>query len=144
MKTIQTRFGEVSYDPDKTIHFPKGLLGFEHLREFIVMPSDNEDPMLCIQSTEDPMVAFLLVDPTLFFPDYRVFPDDSASQVLGIASEDQCFVLSTITVHSDGRISINLLAPVLYAPKTDRALQIVLEGSGYQAKAFVPLKDHET
>ncbi len=35
MKTIQTRFGDVEYDPDNLLHFPAGLIGFPTLHKFI-------------------------------------------------------------------------------------------------------------
>ena len=68
MNKIMTRFGEVEYDPEKTLHFPKGLIGFEDLHEFIVMPNIKEGPLFWIQSVEDPQIAFVLTDPTSFFP----------------------------------------------------------------------------
>ena len=29
MKKIQSRFGEIEYDPENTLLFPEGLIGFE-------------------------------------------------------------------------------------------------------------------
>jgi flagellar assembly factor FliW len=139
MKTLQTRFGEVTYDPDKVVHFPEGLIGFERLRDFIVMPNKNDDVLLCFQNVEEPHVAFLLINPSLFFPDYQVDVSRKVREKLGIEADDPCFILTTITFHQDKAVTLNLLAPVVYAPKTDRAVQIVLEGSGYLTKT--PLKN---
>jgi flagellar assembly factor FliW len=138
MKTLQTRFGEVTYDPDKVVHFPEGLIGFERLRDFIVMPNKNDDVLLCFQNVEEPHVAFLLINPALFFPDYQVDVTRKVREKLGIEVDDPYFILTTITFHQDQAVTLNLLAPVVYAPKTDRAVQIVLEGSGYLTKT--PLK----
>jgi flagellar assembly factor FliW len=139
MKTLRTRFGEVTYDPDKVVHFPEGLIGFERLRDFIVMPNKNDDVLLCFQNVEEPHVAFLLINPSLFFPDYQVDVSRKVREKLGIELDDPCFILTTITFHQDQTVTLNLLAPVIYAPKTDRAIQIVLEGSGYLTKT--PLKN---
>ena len=141
MKTLQTRFGEISYDPEKIIRFPEGLVGFEHLRDFVVLPNKQEDdPLYCFQNVEEPHLAFLLIDPALFFPDYEVTPDAEVLEKLGITSQDPCFVLTMITFHQDDTITLNLLAPVIYTPKTDRAVQIILEASGYEAKTPLPQK----
>lgn len=141
MKVIETRFGQVRYDPEKTIRFPEGLLGFEHLRDFVVMPSKREnDPVFCFQSVEEPHLAFLLIDPAPFFPDYKVAPWPEVFEKLGIDAKDPYFVLTTITFHSDETVTLNLLAPVIYTPRTDRAVQIVLDGSGYKARTPLPGK----
>ncbi|MFP4160189.1 MAG: flagellar assembly protein FliW [Desulfobacterales bacterium] len=139
MKTLQTRFGEITYDPDRVVRFPEGLVGFESLRDFVVMPAKRkDDPVVCFQSVDEPHLAFLLVNPVLFFPDYRVDPGDGVLEKLGITSGDTFFILTTITFYEDGRITLNLLAPVIYTPETDRAIQVVMEGSGYDAKTPLP------
>lgn len=138
MKTVRTRFGDVEYHPDKTIHFPKGLLGFESLREFMVMPSENEDPLICLQSLEDPQVAFLLVDPKRYFPDYRIDIGQQEAGVLGLDQDDDYCILTMITVHPDQSVTLNLVAPVLYAPRTQLALQKVLENTEYSVRTPLP------
>ena len=138
MKTIQTPFGQLSYNPDKLVHFPEGLIGFEGLRDFIVMPINKDDFLFCFQSVEETHVAFLFVNPVLFFPDFLIHIGGEEREKLGIKANDDYFVLTTITYHQDQTVTLNLLAPVIYAPKTDMAIQIVLDGSGYQTKT--PLK----
>ena len=138
MKTINTSFGELIYDPDKLVHFPEGLIGFERLRDFVVMQTDKDDFLFCLQSVEEFHVAFLLINPVLFFPDYRVDIGRKEREKLGIKTNDPFFILTTITFYQDQTVTLNLLAPVIYSPKTDRAIQIVLEGSGYLTKT--PLK----
>lgn len=138
MKTIQTRFGEVSYDPNKIILFPNGLIGFEDLRQFIVLPNEKKNSLWCIQSVEQGHIAFLLTDPTKYYPDYWINPGREERQLLGIGNNDNYFVLTMITVHKDKQITLNLMAPVLYTPKTDKAIQIILEGSEYSSRTPLP------
>ena len=140
MKNIQTLFGDVSYDPGKAIRFPEGLIGFESLRDFIVMPHKNDDFIYCFQSLEQPHVVFLLVDPALFFPDYQVPVGRTVRKKLGIEPEDPFFILTTITFHRENKITLNLLAPVVYSPKSNNAVQIVLDGSDYTTKTELPLQ----
>jgi flagellar assembly factor FliW len=137
MKTIQSRFGELTYDPEKTLLFSQGLIGFEHLREFVVMPNEGGDPLFCIQSVDDPRFAFLLTDPRRYFPSYTVAPSGQDRVQLGIGPDDECLVLAMITVHLDKSVTLNLAAPVFYAPATDRAIQVVLEGMNYSARTPV-------
>lgn len=138
MKTIQTRFGEVEYDTSNIVHFPAGLIGLPNLRNFIVMPNKKKGPLFWIQSVDDPEMAFVLTDPTNFFLDYDVTPDLAEMQALHINEGDQCFVLSVVTVPPDQIITLNLAAPIFFAPLTNRAIQVILEDSRYSSKTQLP------
>lgn len=138
MRKIQTRFGEVEYDPDGLLHFPAGMIGFPTLHNFIVMPNKKNGPLFWIQSVEEPEIAFVLTDPTNFFLDYRVVPDDSERNHLNIGEDDDCYTLSVVTVPPDQKITVNLAAPILFSPKSNRAMQVILERSDYQSKTPLP------
>lgn len=138
MKKINTRFGEVEYDPDNLLHFPAGLIGLPDLKNFIVMPNKKQGPLFWIQSIEDPDIAFVLTDPTNFFLDYQLAPEDSEREKLEIGKDDECYILSVVTVPQDQKITLNLAAPILFAPKTNRAMQVILENSPYSSKTPLP------
>ena len=138
MKKILTRFGEVEYDPANVLHFPAGLVGLPNLKDFVVMPNKKEGPLFWIQSIEDPEVAFVLTDPTNFFLEYKVVPDTDEKQRLHIDSDEDCYILSIVTVPPDQKITINLAAPILFSPKSNRAIQVILENSDYQTKTPLP------
>ena len=138
MKTINTRFGQVEYDPDNLLHFPAGMIGFPQLHKFIVMPNKKEGPLFWIQSVDDPDVAFVLTDPSNFFLDYIVVPDETERKVLQISDEDECFILAVVTVPPDQNITLNLSAPILFTPKTNRAIQVILDDPKYKTKTPLP------
>ncbi|ABA88395.1 flagellin-stabilizing protein FliW [Syntrophotalea carbinolica DSM 2380] len=137
-KTIMTRFGEVEFDPENTVLFVDGLIGFENLRDFIVMPNRKNGPLFWIQSVEEPDLAFVLTDPTNFFLDYKVVPDARERAKLGIGTDDDCHALAVVTVPPDRKVTLNLMAPVLFAPATNRAIQVVLEKSQYKTRHPLP------
>ncbi len=139
MKTIQSRFGEIEYHPDNLLHFPEGLIGFENLRDFIVMPNEKEGPLFWIQSVDDPQIAFVMTDPSNFFPEYKVVATPTERTKLGIAAEDEVYCLSVVTVPPDRKITLNLMAPVLYAASSNRALQTILEKSPYSTRHPLPV-----
>jgi flagellar assembly factor FliW len=137
-KTIMTRFGEVEFDPNDTVRFVGGLVGFENLRDFIVMPNKKNGPLFWIQSVEDPEIAFVLTDPTNFFLDYKVIPDGRERAKLGIEKDDECHALVVVTVPPDRKVTLNLMAPILFAPASNRAIQVVLENSQYKTRHPLP------
>lgn len=138
MEKINTRFGEVEYDPNNLLHFPEGLIGLPNLHHFIVMPNKKKGPLFWIQSVDEPDIAFVLTDPTNFFLDYLVVPDNTERQSLHIDENDECYTLTVVTVPPDQKITLNLAAPILFTPKTNRAIQIILEGTTYSSKTPLP------
>ncbi len=138
MHTIETRFGTIEYEPANLLHFPAGLIGLPTLHRFIVVPPKKEGPLFWIQSVDEPDYAFILTDPTNFFLDYAVTPDESERNMLQIGPDDDCFVLTVVTVPPDQNITINLAAPILFAPKTNRAIQVILEHPDYPSKTPLP------
>ena len=139
MRTINTRFGEVEYDPENLLHFPAGMIGFPTLHDFVVMPNKKEGPLFWIQSVDDPEIAFVLTDPSNFFLNYQVTPDESEKNTLQINVDDECFVLSVVTVPKGQAITLNLVAPILFSPRTNRAIQVILENTEYQSKTPLPV-----
>ncbi|KIH77542.1 flagellar assembly factor FliW [Geoalkalibacter ferrihydriticus] len=137
-KIIGTRFGDIEYEPDKTLHFPEGLIGFGHLRDFVVMPQRKPGPLFWMQSVEDPALAFILTDPQGFFLDYAVTPDAVELRKLGIDEQDECLVLAVATVPPDRKITLNLAAPILFSPKNNRAVQVILEKTSWQTRTPLP------
>ncbi|MBM9537400.1 flagellar assembly protein FliW [Desulfobulbus alkaliphilus] len=138
MKTIHTRFGEVEYDPSNVIHFPDGLIGLDQLKRFLVIPNKKQGPLFWIQSIDDPAFAFVVTDPTNFFLDYVVLPDDKEREKLGIDPQGTCFVLAIVSVLENKDITLNLSGPILYAPETNRAMQVILEDSCYDTRTPLP------
>jgi flagellar assembly factor FliW len=138
MKTIHTRFGEVEYDPSHVIHFPEGLVGLDQLKHFLVMPNKKQGPLFWIQCVDDPAFAFVVTDPTNFFLDYAVVPDTQERQKLGIDENGTCFALAIVSVSESKEITLNLSGPILYAPETNRALQVILEDPRYDTRTPLP------
>lgn len=144
MKKIQSRFGEIEYDPDNTLLFPEGLVGFENLQKFVVMPNEKEGPLFWIQSVEDPQIAFILTDPTSFYFDYKVVPDGREREKLGIDENGECLIVSVVSVSQEREITLNLAAPILFAPETNRALQVILEGTNFSPRTPLPTVEEKT
>lgn len=138
MKTIQTRFGEVEYDPTHILHFPQGMIGLDQLKNFLVMPNKKQGPLFWLQSVDDPAFAFVVTDPTNFFLDYLVLPDEKERQTLGIGAEESCFVLAIVSISETKEITLNLSGPILYAPTTNTAMQVVLEDARFDTRTPLP------
>jgi flagellar assembly factor FliW len=138
MEKIQTRFGIIEYNATNLLHFPAGMIGLPNLRNFVVIPPKKDGPLFWIQNVDDPDFAFILTDPANFFLDYKIKLDESEKNSLQIDNEKDCYTLSIVTVPPDQNVTINLAAPILYSPETNRAIQVILEDNEYQTKTPLP------
>ena len=65
-----TRFGEIEIDESRIIHFAEGLVGFPEDKKYVVMEHKPGSPFMWLQSLSSPNLAFVIMNPFLFYPDY--------------------------------------------------------------------------
>ena len=64
MKLLTKYFGEIEYQEEDILTFPKGLFAFEEETEFLLLPfSGSSGTLLCLQSTATPQLAFVVMNP---------------------------------------------------------------------------------
>jgi flagellar assembly factor FliW len=66
------RFGKINYKKNEIIWMAKGLFGFESYRQFVLLSPEEQDPFKWLQSVDDQNLAFLVIDPLLVKPDYKI------------------------------------------------------------------------
>lgn len=132
VKLQTSRFGEIDIDPARIITFTEGILGFPHDLRYVLLDRDTSTPFKWLQSLDTPTLAFVLVDPLLFIPDYRVEITRDDAAALGISDPEGTAVLCIVTVADGGAsVTANLLGPIVINPATMRARQIVLLDGSY-------------
>jgi len=132
------RFGELVIPDDNIITMAKPVLGFEQLKEYCLIERDDCDPFLWFQSVEDAAVAFIVVNPIVFYPDYHieVNPREIEELIVGDVRNVETYVIVTIPPDPE-RMSINLQGPILVNTETRLAKQLVLVNSQYNVKHFL-------
>ena len=127
MQLQTTRFGSVSVDPQHVMTFPQGMLGIGEggAARFALLQSDDWGPFYWLQSADDPAVAFLVVDPALFFKDYQVLirEETQADLDLADAKDGQIMVICN---RAGDWLTGNLLGPLVINTRTHLGQQIVL------------------
>jgi flagellar assembly factor FliW len=130
VKVNTTRFGELQVNKDDVISFSEGLLGFENLKSFFVVDPGDSTLILWLQSTEDEKIAFPIIEPKIFKPDYvaKLLPADMNS--VELENLAQAKIYSILTIPSDiTNMSANLKAPIVINNEKKVAKQIVLQDS---------------
>jgi flagellar assembly factor FliW len=109
----------------RAVRFVEPLLGFDHVDSFTLAPIDPNGLLYSMRSTDDPELRFVLAPPEGFFADYLPALDDTVGDTLG-ASEVEVLVMITVVSGLEDATA-NLRAPIVFAPSTGCAVQVVLD-----------------
>ena len=127
------RMGQLEIPDDKIIKTEKPILGFEQLSRYCLVEVDELRPFLWMQSTEDPAVAFLVVNPRVFYPDYKIEVNSKEIAELKVACVETVETYVIATVPDDPRqMSVNLQGPIIINTANNKAKQLILVNSDYQ------------
>jgi flagellar assembly factor FliW len=125
MKVQTKAYGEIEIEDRQRISFPRGLFGFEELREFVLLDA-TQQPFYWLQSIERVEVAFVLMDPKFFRPDYAPDVDAAELEEIGISTDEDMLVFSIVTIPpAGGRMTANLQGPLILNRRTHVARQSI-------------------
>lgn len=128
VKSLSTRFGSFEVRDESILTFPSGLVGFPEQQRYVILDHDTEAPFKWLQSVEEPSLAFVILDPALFHPDYHIdVPADALAEIRAGERDDLALVV-ILTIPSDdpGRITANLRGPLVLSHQTKLGKQLVL------------------
>lgn len=125
MEVRTTRFGVIDIAEDRVITFEKGVLGFPERTRFCLLEPGEDACFFWLQSMDDPGLAFVITDPTLFVPEYAVpiRPEHMAALGLQRLEDAQVFV---IVNKVGGELTGNFQGPLVINTLTRTGEQIVL------------------
>lgn len=129
---VETRlFGEIDIEEDKIITFPSGLVGFPDMKKFTIIYDEDKpgkNGIIWFQSLDEPQFAMPVMEPNAVVPDYNPTVNDELLTPLGELTEDNLYVLVSVTVPKDiTKMSVNLKGPIVINTDTLLANQIVVE-----------------
>ena len=133
MKVATKAYGLIDVDEHQKIVFPQGLFGFEGLNDYILLDSERQ-PFYWLQSMEEEQVAFILVNPFLFRPDYEVNISNEELAEIGIRSPEKALILSIVTIPGDGPMTANLQGPLVINRDNRTGKQAVLSDARWKTK----------
>lgn len=132
MHTLATRFGELTIQEEDIYTFARGIPGFEACRRFVFVKPEEHAPFEYLQSVDDGNLAFIVVDPFIFFPRYTFELPDSSVTELGGPKEDSLMIRVIVSIRGELRLATaNLVAPVVLNVRDKLGQQVVLSDSEY-------------
>lgn len=148
MKISTTRFGTIEVSEKEVIHMPNGMIGFSDERRFIILRHAEGSPFIWFQSIANPNLAFVLLDPFLLEPNYKIDLQEEDKKDLGLKeTSDGIQALVVLNISNNGKslnITANLLAPIVINIEARRAKQVILFNSTYSHRHPVPLNEKKT
>ena len=135
MKIVTTRFGEIDVPANMIIGMTKPVLGFEQLRKYVIVETPDFEPFKWYQSVDDPAVAFVIINPLLFFPEYAIEVNPKEIEELQVDSVRDVLTYAIVTIPPDyTKMTANLQGPILINTRTNLAKQLILVNSRYRIK----------
>ncbi len=124
--TIETKaYGEIAIDERQLVDFPIGLFGFEHLRRFALLDA-HQQPFYWLQSLDDREIAFVLLDPLVFRPDYTLDASQADMEALEADDQEDLLVFCIVTIpENDRQMTANLQGPLVIHRKKRVGRQII-------------------
>lgn len=118
--------------PPAMITFNEGLPGFEVYRQYHLMVSPESEPFAIVRGLGPNGPSFVAIDPARVVAGYALVIDPADLVRLGSDGSQQLLFLCIVTVHDDGRDTVNLRAPLVINPASLRGIQIVTPESPYR------------
>lgn len=133
---IETRnFGVVSYSEEDVLHFDEGIPGFEGLKSFILLSSEEFTPFKWLQSLDDTDIAFVIVDPKAIIKDYKVELDVETVKALDVKDLNHILVFAIVVIPDEiEKMTANLKAPIIINAENNKGMQILLDNDEYMIK----------
>ncbi len=122
---------------DDIIHFPSGLYGFDNEKRFGLLPLSQkmESPLEWMHSLEIPDLAFVVTDPFLYVPDYRLTLTEEEKKKILLNFNDDFKVRVIVTIPEEVTdMTANLVAPIVINTHEMIAKQFVLTRPEYTTR----------
>ncbi|MCL2472964.1 MAG: flagellar assembly protein FliW [Treponema sp.] len=133
MKVATKAYGLIDIHEGQRISFPQGLLGFESFKDYALLDAERQ-PFYWLQSLDVEQVAFVLINPFLFRPDYEMNIDNEDLLPIGITDPGKALIFSIVTILTDGPMTANLQGPLVINRDNRLGIQAVLTDSRWKTK----------
>lgn len=126
------KFGNLRIEKESIIIFESGILGFEDLKEFVIIDIEECLPFEWLVSVKDPLIAFPILNPMPFYTDYNPLKSIGDLSSLGTENPKNVEIFCTVTLgNSPSDVTINLKGPIVINMKNKKGKQFVLTEDYY-------------
>jgi flagellar assembly factor FliW len=124
------------------LRLPMGLLGFEQIKDYLLVASPAEAPFRWLQVRDNPALAFVVIEPFIVLADYHPDIPQQDVEFLGLKSSEDALLLNIVTVQGATRATVNLKGPVVINRTTGVGKQVVIaNATDYSVQQPLPLAE---
>jgi flagellar assembly factor FliW len=112
----------------RLLEFVEPMPGFDQENSYALSAIDPNGLLFSMRSVREPELRFVLTPSGTFFDDYRPELAPVVTDALGASGPDDVELLLVLTIAEGlADATANLRAPIVVAPGTGRAMQVVLD-----------------
>ena len=133
MELHTKHFGKIEVEKENIITFPDGIPGFEEEKQFTIIQNPDENlPFHWLQAINEGDLAFVIMNPFIFRPDYDIKISEGVVNKLNIESKEQISIWTIVRVPEKVEdMTANLSAPIVINNEEKLGKQVALENSPY-------------
>lgn len=126
MQIRSARLGNIEIDPARVITFPDGIIGFTDLKRYVELEFLEDSPLRLLQAIDEPGLAFIVIDPKIFIPDF-VAPTGFEDRALLKAEENDSLSVRVIVTIPENpyEMTANLQGPLVINLANHLAKQVI-------------------
>lgn len=127
------KLGKLAVNPDLLLTFPEGIPGFQGVKQYVLIPPDDDSPFYWLQAFEDPDLAFVVTDPLFFVANYAPKYPEGEIKLLNVDDPKSLIILVLVTIPQGepNRSTANLMAPIYINLENRICKQVILPQSQY-------------
>jgi flagellar assembly factor FliW len=117
------QFGELTVEAKHIFVFQNGLLGFEDLREFVLISEEETEPFKWLISIEKPEIGFPMLSP--WYIDLSYDPGNAFD------FNKQVIMVVVTLENEEGLMTANMKAPIILNVENQSGEQLILPSDKY-------------
>jgi flagellar assembly factor FliW len=127
IKIKTRRFGEIEINEQQIIDFPDGILGFDYVKKFILLDTqDEKSPLKWLQAYDEPELAFIIIRPVDFMREYELVVSMNDIEAVGAKDAEILLVFAIVTIPSNpSDMTANLQGPIIINPEKKLGRQAI-------------------
>jgi flagellar assembly factor FliW len=134
MRVNTKAYGPLEVDERQKIYFPFGILGFENLKYYVLLDA-KQQPFYWLQSMDVVEIAFVLIDPAVFRPDYTLDVSKEELEEIGIKNKDDILCFAIVTIPDNlSSMTANLQGPIIINRSTRVGRQSINTDSKWKVR----------
>lgn len=125
------------------VYMPAGLLGFGRMKNYLLIAKPAEAPFRWLQVKGNPSLAFVVIEPFYFLPDYRPDIPDADVKFLNLSEPSDAAVYVIVTVAGPHHATANLKGPIVINRNTGLGKQVVIANAAqYLVQHPLPVNEN--